>query len=762
MDSTTTAVNTALNAEVLSQVKALNLGVNNAALLDIVDKVVAQTSTSAIQQTQLSANQQLTAIPQNLIGVNNPVNIVSQNFSSQGITNTLSNPLQTQLAPGLTDSLVSNLTAELKRILPQDKLNLVNFGTIGDTLLAGLGPHVETGIVTALTGFTDSLFNKGISPPPTLQNVEGLFDTLTSEEALIAIDEQFASTTASKYLTQASNFDVNSTENQEKLIVTKVGFTDPNANYPTKEYAGSAETNKLAQGDVRGTIVQTKNLSRMLGAKLPGGDSWDQPESAFKGEYPYNKVTQTESGHVIEIDDTPGAERLHIYHRSGTFVEIDANGSMVKRAAGSTYEIIDRNGKISIAGQADISINGACNIFVGNDANIEVEGDTNITCHNDITAQAGGVLNLSAAEEINITSPVINIQAYEEMHLKSNVLLSLHATEDINLKANADVYLQSVNLYKTATTSYLEAEAIYEKASGSIYNQAGDKINLKSSSTINLDGSATYLQSGTAADSADSLPATVADSSNIGILPGRKDIQYIELDDPVSLTMVDSQSLLLEESTQTDSEVRAQKDLVITSGFATAAGFGAAPIVIESSSPSSNQNIVVPPAESLKSCTILPGNYKLSPNFTLENVTNKTACTKDILVGTSSYSYGELVYNLQAIALNILEPVYALYPNMFVTSGFRDPGNASNAKTSQHPKGQAVDLQFRGIAKKDYYNIALKLAKVLNYDQMILEYCHYTNNPWIHVSYSVKDTNRKQVLTFIDHKTFAQGLSNLA
>ena len=58
MDSTTTAVNTALNAEVLSQVKALNLGVNNAALLDIVDKVVAQTSTSAAQQTQLSANQQ--------------------------------------------------------------------------------------------------------------------------------------------------------------------------------------------------------------------------------------------------------------------------------------------------------------------------------------------------------------------------------------------------------------------------------------------------------------------------------------------------------------------------------------------------------------------------------------------------------------------------------------------------------------------------------------------------------------------------------
>ena len=72
------------------------------------------------------------------------------------------------------------------------------------------------------------------------------------------------------------------------------GFTDPQANYPTKEYVGVSETNKLAQGDVRGTIVQKKNNERMIGAKLPYGESWDQPESPYRGEYPYNKVTQTE------------------------------------------------------------------------------------------------------------------------------------------------------------------------------------------------------------------------------------------------------------------------------------------------------------------------------------------------------------------------------------------------------------------------------------------------------------------------------------
>ena len=94
---------------------------------------------------------------------------------------------------------------------------------------------------------------------------------------------------------------------------------------------------------------------------------------------------------------------------------------------------------------------------------------------------------------------------------------------------------------------------------------------------------------------------------------------------------------------------------------------------------------------------------------------------------------------------------------MFVTSAFRFPG--SNA-TSQHPLGMAADLQFRGASKSDYYDIAVKLAKVLKYDQMLLEYCHYTNNPWIHISFA--PSNRLQVMTFNDHKKYAMGLTNLA
>ena len=205
----------------------------------------------------------------------------------------------------------------------------------------------------------------------------------------------------------------------------------------------------------------------MLGAKLPGGDSWDQPESPFKGEYPYNKVTQTESGHIIEVDDTPGSERLHIYHRSGTFVEIDANGSVVKRSVGSSYEIIDRNGRISIAGKADISVNGACNIFIGNDANIEVEGDVNLTCHNDITAMAGGTLNMSAKEEVNITGGNVNIQAYYGMNQKAGDVFNIHSSNVMYMKSNLDMHSEATTSFTYNKNKFDQTGESYHVSIGS-------------------------------------------------------------------------------------------------------------------------------------------------------------------------------------------------------------------------------------------------------------------------------------------------------
>jgi zinc D-Ala-D-Ala carboxypeptidase len=75
-----------------------------------------------------------------------------------------------------------------------------------------------------------------------------------------------------------------------------------------------------------------------------------------------------------------------------------------------------------------------------------------------------------------------------------------------------------------------------------------------------------------------------------------------------------------------------------------------------------------------------------------------------------------------------------------ISSGFRSlqvNKMIGGAKTSQHTKGEAMDLQ---IGSKGFNFIKDKLQ----FDQLIWEFGNDENPAWVHVSYSSK--NRKQVL----------------
>jgi uncharacterized protein YcbK (DUF882 family) len=780
IDILTQQVKNALEDRIFNQVNSLGVKVPNQVLRAIVSRAAEEAAVLLVKDVNLGSNKQLNEIPRNIEGFRNPVDLTTSNNGPLDITSNLSGILQTQMGSQITDKIVSSLESQLRGVLPADRLNLINFNNLASTVVQGVTPAVNSSINTVISGVANTIFggNK-ISIKNTIGGIESLFSSGGSGLALEKISNAFAASTAGSALEEAKKFNIKNKDNEEKLIVLEKGFTDPNANYPTKDYKDSSDTNKLAQGDVSGTIIQEKNKTLMKGAKLPYGNAWDQPESPYRAQYPYNKVTQTESGHIIEVDDTPGSERLHIYHKSGTFVEIDANGSVVKRTVGSSYEIIDRNGKIAISGRADISVNGACNIFVGNDANIEVEGDVNLTCHNDITAQAGGTFNLSAKEEFNITSGNVNVEAYYDMNMKSGRQFNLHASNVIHAHSNTDIKIETLEFnIKTDNLKALASEDISIKADGTIFNQTGSDFNIKTEGTIfqqagsdvnissggdtNIDtGGMLELNSGAASDASEATTAVdslIAKSSNIGVMPGRKDIVAITINDPQALTLADNKSLLLEEETSSPENYIEQKNILISKGYASASEVDSPAIALESEKPTSSQNSFVEPDESLKKVTQLPGNYNLSPNFTLEMLSSKAAVSNYPVQAQSGLTYGELVYNLQAIALNVLEPVKKMYPNMFVTSAFRPfTGN----KTSQHILGQAVDIQFKGATKEEYYEIAKKLGQFLKYDQLLLEYCNYTKNPWVHISYSV-ERNRTQVMTFFNHKKHSDGLTQLA
>jgi hypothetical protein len=105
-----------------------------------------------------------------------------------------------------------------------------------------------------------------------------------------------------------------------------------------------------------------------------------QPNSAYSAQYPYNHVYESESGHLIEQDDTPGKERLHWYHRSGTFTEFHPAGMRVDRTNAHRYNIVTGNYESIISGEEKKSIT------------------------TDYTLNLGGRLTLKSGKDISITS----------------------------------------------------------------------------------------------------------------------------------------------------------------------------------------------------------------------------------------------------------------------------------------------------------------------------------------------------------------------
>jgi Gp5 N-terminal OB domain/Uncharacterized protein conserved in bacteria (DUF2345) len=132
-----------------------------------------------------------------------------------------------------------------------------------------------------------------------------------------------------------------------------------------------------------------------------------EPKSKYAAEYPNNNTLTTKSGHVIEIDDTPKAERIHVYHKSGSYVEFFPDGSVISKSM-KTYSDITVNDKLIISDKGDISL--AANdgsIFLQSDKDIIIATDTNnigVIAEKDIDISSKGDVVIESQGQVKITS----------------------------------------------------------------------------------------------------------------------------------------------------------------------------------------------------------------------------------------------------------------------------------------------------------------------------------------------------------------------
>ena len=221
------------------------------------------------------------------------------------------------------------------------------------------------------------------------------------------------------------------------------GFYDPNKIFP--RHINEPDVNRLAvnakdedgnetnphlalelRRSTRITGVATADFDATTAADASAitssdTDNWDQPEIAFGSIYPNNHVYESESGHILEFDDTADKERIHLYHKTGSSFEYNPNGDRVQIIKGIDYKLTSSHNLVNIEGRSDISIGGRHKIFINKDgaadnnydiqvgpnANINIQvdqGDINlVTKQGKVNVNSGGDYNVKVGGNYTMT-----------------------------------------------------------------------------------------------------------------------------------------------------------------------------------------------------------------------------------------------------------------------------------------------------------------------------------------------------------------------
>jgi len=188
-----------------------------------------------------------------------------------------------------------------------------------------------------------------------------------------------------------------------------LGFSDPAGKHPNKEYKNESPISRLARNEkIEKTIIQDKKNNVKTGINC-NGTSFDEPKTEYDSKYPDNRVIETKSGHIIEIDDTNEKERIHIYHKSGSFQEYFPDGQVVNNIKNKQTTIIISDDNILIEGNKNVHIDGAKNILINKSKNEKINETLNIDVGGDSNITTGGQTNIKSSGKVVITGSKIEL-----------------------------------------------------------------------------------------------------------------------------------------------------------------------------------------------------------------------------------------------------------------------------------------------------------------------------------------------------------------
>ena len=324
-----------------------------------------------------------------------------------------------------------------------------------------------------------------------------------------------------------------------------VGFNDPRSPYSEQpEYAGEptygpypvdgeeyvmpsghdigeSDTSRLAQGEAgeshdllierrtnRQTAVQTATQPFLPTvsdeAVQEDRESFDEPHPKDidynneddddygvyrSGLYPYNHVFESESGHLTEVDDTPGGERVFRSHAAGTYEEIVADGSKTVKVVGDNCEIIMGGSNVYIAGAVNLTIAGTVRHLVKGDYHLEVEGNYTQKIGKNFRRKVGyGESGGNVEEEIN-GNHAFNITESVKGRIGADVDVTTEGNEQRINNGKYKLVAKS-DIFAATTGGKLTLNAIdnvsIDTVSGIMAIKSGTTLNMKSATKMTI------------------------------------------------------------------------------------------------------------------------------------------------------------------------------------------------------------------------------------------------------------------------------------
>jgi len=163
------------------------------------------------------------------------------------------------------------------------------------------------------------------------------------------------------------------------------GFHDPDKKYPIKDRLGEPDQNRLAANRkfAETPIKKIRDANKDKAIPTSTGGTWDEIlEKTSAAKYPNNTVFETVGHSFIEYDSSPGNERIHFFHKSGTYWEIQEKGDYMFKTVDNRFEIVNKdynilvkkNHRITVQKDVETKYDAKETVLVGGDHKETIKG----------------------------------------------------------------------------------------------------------------------------------------------------------------------------------------------------------------------------------------------------------------------------------------------------------------------------------------------------------------------------------------------------